>query len=137
MICLSGITFFVERLKALKFQLNHVLVSFDIVSLFTMVLVNEVIEHIKQIFPNDISTCADNNLFPMELLVLYIRWMVLPWEVLSVSLWLTFTWSFLKQKQLIRRLSNPNVGSDMWITPLSSGVMGMKSLTSFFPTSTA
>ncbi|XP_018328756.1 uncharacterized protein LOC108739373 [Agrilus planipennis] len=62
-------THFIERLETLNLQPGDMLVSFDVVYLFTMVPVKEALEYIRQIFPEDITA-----LFRLVLTTTYLQW---------------------------------------------------------------
>lgn len=62
-------THFIEKIKHLELDENDTLVSFDVVSLFTKVPLNEAMEYISAIFPMDIS-----NLFRHCLTTTYFAW---------------------------------------------------------------
>ena len=62
-------THFIEKLKDIKLTPEDRLISFDVVSLFTKVPVEETLQYIKEIFPEDIAT-----LFRHCLTTTYFKW---------------------------------------------------------------
>ena len=62
-------THFIRKIKNLVLEENDRLVSFDVVSLFTKVPLNDAMEYISTIFPKDIS-----NLFRHCLMTTYFTW---------------------------------------------------------------
>ena len=62
-------THFIEKIKNISLGPNDILVSFDVVSLFTMVPVNQALQYINENFSNDIAT-----LFRHCLTTTYFQW---------------------------------------------------------------
>jgi hypothetical protein len=62
-------THFIEKIKDLQLERDDLLVSFDVVSLFTNVPIKEVLQHIDSLFPKDIV-----SLYEMCLCESYFLW---------------------------------------------------------------
>ena len=122
---------FVSRIEKIKSKTNDILVSFDVVSLFTNVPVQDTLDIIKksQKIPADlfplIEHCLTSTYFQFQESSMNkpLEWQ---WDSPSHPLSQISLWNILKMKSWKTHLLNLLHGSDMSMTPLSSGAMEKK-----------
>jgi hypothetical protein len=96
------------------------MVSFDVVSLFTKVPVEDSLTLLGHHFTDDILA-----LFKLVLTSIYFCVNGQYYEQTDYhQAWPTFSWKILKRKRLTKPLSSPLASTDLWMTPSLSGLMG-------------